>query len=50
MEYDQKPRDEGGLGNLEIPLIGDVSKDVGNSFDVLVPEGENKGQAFRYNH
>ena len=47
MEYDQKPRKEGGLGGLEIPLIGDMSKDVSDSFGVLVREGENKGATFR---
>lgn len=47
MEYDQKPRNEGGLGGLIIPLIGDISKDVSKSFGVVVPEGENKGVAFR---
>ncbi len=48
MEYDQKPRDDGGLGGLDIPLIGDISKDVADSFGVLVRDGENKGVAFRY--
>eukprot|EP00831_Metopus_contortus_P048908 TRINITY_DN400_c0_g1_i3.p1 TRINITY_DN400_c0_g1~~TRINITY_DN400_c0_g1_i3.p1 ORF type:complete len:226 (+),score=20.90 TRINITY_DN400_c0_g1_i3:122-799(+) len=47
MEYNLKPKDEGGLGGLEIPLIGDLSKDIAESYGVLVKEGENKGAAFR---
>ena len=47
LEYDQKPKNEGGLGGLIIPLIGDVSKDVSHSFGVVVPEGDNKGVTFR---
>ncbi len=50
MEFDQKPREDGGLGGLDIPLIGDISKDVADSFGVLVREGDNKGVAFRYEY
>ena len=48
MEYTLKPRAEGGLGSLDIPLIGDLTKDIAESFGVLVKEGDNKGVAFRY--
>ena len=47
MEYDNKPREDGGLGGLDIPLIGDLSKEVSDSFGVLVREGEDRGAAFR---
>ena len=47
MEYDQKPRDEGGLGGLEIPLLGDISQDIGTAFGVIARHGPNKGSAFR---
>lgn len=47
MEYTSKPRAEGGLGPLDIPLIGDISKDIAETYGVLVREGDNKGVAFR---
>ena len=42
MESDHQSRDEGGLGNLEIPFIGDLSMVVGSSFGVFVSVGGNK--------
>jgi alkyl hydroperoxide reductase subunit AhpC len=47
MEYTSKPREEGGLGSMEIPLIGDLSKDIAKSYGVLVKEGAEKGAAYR---
>ena len=47
MEYNLKPKDEGGLGGLDIPLIGDLSKDIASSYGVLVKEGGEKGAAYR---
>ncbi|KAJ8576600.1 hypothetical protein ON010_g2610 [Phytophthora cinnamomi] len=41
------PRKKGGLGEMNIPLIADVSKDVSSKYEVLVQEGEDKGVAFR---
>ena len=42
MEYEAKPRKEGGLGPVDIPIIGDVSKDIGNDYGVIVKEGDRK--------
>jgi peroxiredoxin (alkyl hydroperoxide reductase subunit C) len=33
------PRDEGGLGELNYPLISDFAKKISESYDVLLPEG-----------
>ena len=47
MEYCSKPRADGGLGKMDIPLIADVSKDVSSAYGVLVDEGDEKGVAYR---
>ena len=47
MEYEQKPRDEGGLGGLDIPLLGDTSQDIGSAFGVIAKEGKDKGSTYR---
>lgn len=33
------PRNEGGLGDLNYPLISDFTKEISKSYDVLLPEG-----------
>lgn len=33
------PRNEGGLGDLNYPLISDFTKKISESYDVLLPEG-----------
>jgi peroxiredoxin (alkyl hydroperoxide reductase subunit C) len=33
------PRNEGGLGDLNYPLISDFAKKISESYDVLLPEG-----------
>ena len=39
MEYTKKPRSEGGLGNIDIPLIADFNKKVGDAYGVLNDAG-----------
>ncbi len=34
------PRTEGGLGNIKIPLLADVSKEVSKNYGVLVTNEE----------
>ncbi|TYZ50830.1 hypothetical protein PybrP1_003162 [[Pythium] brassicae (nom. inval.)] len=42
------PRKKGGLGPMNIPLIGDINKDVATKYEVLVQDGEGDvGVAFR---
>ncbi|MCO6455029.1 MAG: peroxiredoxin [Pirellulaceae bacterium] len=33
------PRTEGGLGQINYPLIADLNKDIGRAYDVLLPGG-----------
>ena len=39
MEYCNKPRKEGGLGELEIPLLSDLSKNISRDYGVLLDSG-----------
>lgn len=32
------PRDQGGVGHLKIPLLGDISKSIARSYGVLVED------------
>jgi len=33
------PRNQGGLGKIDIPLVADLNKDISRSFDVLTGDG-----------
>jgi alkyl hydroperoxide reductase subunit AhpC len=33
------PRNQGGIGKIEYPLIADLNKDIARSYDVLLPAG-----------
>lgn len=35
----QTPRDDGGLGELEYPLVSDLKKEIASSYGVLSPDG-----------
>ncbi|TMW61839.1 hypothetical protein Poli38472_010902 [Pythium oligandrum] len=41
------PRKKGGLGEMQIPLIADVTKEVGTKYEVIVKDGDDAGVAFR---
>lgn len=41
------PRKKGGLGEMKIPLIADVTKEVSTKYEVLVKDGDDAGVAFR---
>ncbi|RLN92386.1 hypothetical protein BBJ28_00012460 [Nothophytophthora sp. Chile5] len=41
------PRKKGGLGEMNIPLVADVAKDVVTKYQVTVEDGEEVGVAFR---
>lgn len=47
MEYSLKPRKEGGLGGLDIPLLSDVTKKIATDYGCLIQEGDDAGVAFR---
>jgi len=36
-QWSKKPRDEGGLGDMKIPLVSDLTKNISNSYGCLVP-------------
>ena len=40
MEWCKKSRDEGGLGDMNIPLLADVNKSVSKAYGCLVPKEE----------
>lgn len=46
-EYALKPRKQGGLAPLDIPLLSDVSHDIAKDYGVYCDFGENKGLALR---
>ena len=36
----QTPRNQGGLGDINYPLVADLNKEIGNSFNILDDEGK----------
>lgn len=47
MEYSLKPRKEGGLGNIEIPMISDLNKEISRSYGCLCEDGDESGVSYR---
>jgi len=39
LAWARTPRKEGGIGKLTIPLIADITKEVGRNYGVLLPDG-----------
>ncbi|CAG9326490.1 unnamed protein product [Blepharisma stoltei] len=46
-EYTLKPREQGGLGRLQIPLLSDLSKAVGKRYGVYLDHSEDEGVHLR---
>lgn len=46
-EYALKPRKEGGLAPLDIPLLSDKSHDISKDYGVLIDSGKEKGVDLR---
>lgn len=38
MEYTKKPRSEGGLGEMSIPMLSDITKQISKDYGVLTPD------------
>ena len=38
MEYTKKPRAEGGLGEMSIPMLSDLTKKISEDYGVLTPD------------
>ena len=39
MEYTKKARSDGGLGDMDIPMLSDLTKDISRDYGVLTPDG-----------
>ena len=47
LQWTQTERKQGGVGNLKIPLISDITKKIATDYGVLVTEGGNAGVSNR---
>jgi alkyl hydroperoxide reductase subunit AhpC len=47
MQWTKKPRSEGGLGEMKIPLLADVDHSISTDYGCNIEDGENKGAAWR---
>ncbi|CAM6006399.1 unnamed protein product [Sphagnum balticum] len=48
MEYTLKERKQGGLGNMDIPLVSDLNKEISRAYGCLVEDGsEDDGVSYR---
>jgi alkyl hydroperoxide reductase subunit AhpC len=47
MEYSKKSRKQGGLGDMEFPLVSDLDKSISRNYGCLIEEGPDSGVAFR---
>ena len=39
MEYTKKPRSDGGIGEMDIPMLSDLTKTISSDYGVLTPDG-----------
>ena len=42
-----KPRKQGGLGEMDIPLVSDITKSISTSYGCLCTDGDDGGVAYR---
>ena len=47
MEYCKKPREKGGLGDMAIPLLSDVTKKIARDYGCLLEHSADEGVALR---
>lgn len=47
MQWCNTPRNKGGLGEIDVPLLADVNKEIASSYGCLITEGGDKGIALR---
>lgn len=47
MEWTKKPRNQGGLGEMEMPMLSDVGGNIARHYGCLIDEGGDAGVAFR---
>ena len=48
MEYTHKPREKGGLGDMAIPLLSDITKKIARDYGCLLEHSSDEGVALRY--
>ncbi len=47
LAWKQKPRKEGGIGDIKYPLVADITKQISRDFGVLIDTGDDAGVALR---
>lgn len=47
MEWTKKSRKEGGLGEMNMPMLSDIDKSIAKNYGCLIDEGADNGVAFR---
>ena len=47
LAWTQQARKQGGLGNMAIPILADITKQIASDYGVLVQEGGDAGVALR---
>jgi alkyl hydroperoxide reductase subunit AhpC len=47
MEWAKKSRKEGGLGEMNFPMLSDIDKSIARSYGCLIEDGPDFGVAFR---
>jgi alkyl hydroperoxide reductase subunit AhpC len=47
LEYTKKPREKGGLGEMNIPLLADITKQIAKDYGVLLETSDDAGVALR---
>lgn len=47
LAFSNTPRNKGGLGGCQYPLLADLSKSIGRDYGVLIEDGPDAGITFR---
>eukprot|EP01112_Ceratiomyxa_fruticulosa_P006219 TRINITY_DN1700_c0_g1_i1.p1 TRINITY_DN1700_c0_g1~~TRINITY_DN1700_c0_g1_i1.p1 ORF type:complete len:243 (+),score=42.46 TRINITY_DN1700_c0_g1_i1:572-1300(+) len=47
LAFSNLPREKGGLGKTNLPLVADITKSISRSYNVLIDDGEDAGIALR---
>ena len=47
MRWVETPLERGGLGNIKIPLLADINKEISTAYNCLITKGEARGVALR---
>lgn len=47
LAWQKTPRDKGGLGEVQFPIVADITKKISDDYGVLIHEGDDAGVALR---